>query len=82
MHRDLSHIPDQSQPSRALVALTDGALASPCRARPLAGFIAQLLACQARVAEFRTRRRGQPQEAAALYGGTRAVPPARVNKIL
>jgi hypothetical protein len=35
--------------------------------RPLAGFVTQLLACRDGVPEYRTRRRAEPEAAAASY---------------
>ena len=44
-------------------------------ARPLAAFLAQLLASHARLAMFRVRRRADPKEAHALYARDTRPPP-------
>jgi hypothetical protein len=72
----------ERRPVQALVALGDaGAPAPGGRARPLATFIAQLLACQTRVAQFRSRRCAPPPEAAAQYRAA-AVPASRFERSL
>ncbi|HEX8664734.1 MAG TPA: hypothetical protein VF744_11950 [Beijerinckiaceae bacterium] len=72
-------------PSRALVpAGTSRDRASPAP-RPLAAFVAQLFACEARLEPFRSRRRAGPDRGAATYeaaghGGSAA--PARVKRVV
>jgi hypothetical protein len=53
--------------SRALVPL--GGSPEPVKpaVRPLAAFVAQVMACEARLPEFRQHRRAQPSEASARY---------------
>ena len=54
--------------ARALVPVERGATSALCgHIRPLATFLAQMLACRARVADFRLHRRAQPADAAARY---------------
>ena len=36
--------------------------------RPMAGFVAQLIACESRMAQFRRARREDPASAATAYG--------------
>ena len=36
--------------------------------RPMAGFVAQLIACDRRLAQFRRARREEPTHAASAYG--------------
>ena len=56
------------EPSRALVPVGNTcASAVSGYGRPLATFVAQVLACRAKVPDFRRRRRAQPPEAAAAY---------------
>ena len=83
MDVDPSDQAQQRQPSRALVALPDErALAPSPRPRPLATFIAQLLACQTRMAQFRKRRQAPAPSAAALYRGPASAPAARFERNL
>ena len=66
------------EPSRALVAVErDSEKGRNGCVRPLATFIAQMLACRARLADFRQHRRAQPPAAAMAYASVRTVPPAR-----
>ena len=58
----------------ALVRLGEPAAAPAAPARPLSGFLAQLVACREGVPEFRARRRAAADLAAARYAGP---PPAR-----
>ena len=56
------------EPGRALVAAGLGHTASDRGGlRPLATFLAQVMACEARVPEFRQYRRAPPCEASARY---------------
>jgi hypothetical protein len=66
------------EPSRALVPVADvrGSVASRS-GRPLATFIAQMLACGAKVPDFRHRRRAQPPVAAAAYAAAPCAPGPR-----
>jgi hypothetical protein len=69
--------------SRALVALEHHGTAAPGgTVRPLATFIAQMLACRARLPDFRLHRRAPPIEAAAHYGAAPAPPPRRFERVL
>jgi hypothetical protein len=60
---------------RSLVPLASAADAGrpPVPRRPLAGFLAQLIATAQQAPQTRQRRRGEPDDAAALYlGASRA----------
>jgi hypothetical protein len=73
----------QRHPGRALVALVGERVVAPgARPRPLATFVAQLLACQSRMAQFRQRRRAPSSSAAALYRGGTSRPAARFERKL
>jgi hypothetical protein len=68
--------------SRALVTLEHHGTAAPNgTVRPLATFIAHMLACRARLPDFRLHRRAPPTEAAAHYGAAPA-PPRRFERVL
>ncbi len=55
-------------PSRALVPVDDRPQAPRLSdARPLAGFVTQLIACQRRLPGFRARRMADPAEASLRY---------------
>lgn len=62
---------DQRTPGRALIAVEASApserICVPNR-RPLAAFLAQLIATQTHAPQTRTRRRAEPDEATAVYG--------------
>jgi hypothetical protein len=60
---------DLSPPSRALVLVGSGqgAAVDPAGSRPLAMFLAQLIATAQQVPQTRRRRRAAPGEASALY---------------
>jgi hypothetical protein len=70
--------------SRALIALEQHGTAGPGGAvRPLATFIAQMLACRGRLPDFRLHRRAPPTEAAAHYGAAPTLPaPRRFERVL
>ena len=53
----------------ALVPLGEPAAAPAAPARPLSGFLTQLVACREGVPEFRARRRAAPKVATASYAG-------------
>ena len=73
----------ERHPGQALVALVDERVLAPgARPRPLATFVAQLLACQGRMAQFRQRRRAPSSRAAALYCGEASRPAARFERKL
>jgi hypothetical protein len=63
-----SPAPDAPSASTQLVALAAGseARAAPVP-RPLAGFVAQLLACRDQLPAYRARRRAAPERAIACY---------------
>ena len=83
MEQDASARENDGRMSRALVPVDEVRPPAPgVHARPLATFIAQLLACQTRVAEFRKRRRAQPRKATALYGRGPAAPRSRFERVL
>ncbi len=70
--------------SRALVAVEQarGGRASGS-VRPLATFIAQVLACRAKFPEFRQNRRAKPQAASTIYGTAEHVRrPSRFERTL
>jgi hypothetical protein len=52
-----------------------GAAVSSGAARPLAAFVVQLLASDARLAPFRARRRAKPENVHALYRREKRLPP-------
>jgi hypothetical protein len=72
--------------SRALVCAAGRADAGPPSPRPLAAFLTQLLACEARLAPFRRSRRAGPDAGASTYaaaghpGAER--PPPRFERVL
>jgi hypothetical protein len=70
-------IDGKREPSRALVAMADARGFPAAYARPLATFIAQVLACGAKVPDFRQRRRAQPQAATAAYAAAPGAPGPR-----
>jgi hypothetical protein len=74
----------KQEPSRALVPVEpEGEAARSGAVRPLATFIAQMLACRARLPDFRLNRRAPPTEAAAHYEAAPAVPqPHRFERVL
>lgn len=60
----------------ALVVLTPAAAPPAAAARPLASFLAQLIACHGRLPAYRTRLRASPGEARARYDeADRPAPP-------
>jgi len=70
--------------SRALVladAPSPGRIAAP---RPLAPFVTQLFACEAKLEAFRRHRRAGPGRASACYAGkpAEACPPVRFERVL
>ncbi len=66
MGRDMTAA-DERPPSRALVALGAKPDPTPAAARPLASFLTQLFACEARLAPFRKNRRIGAGDGAASY---------------
>jgi hypothetical protein len=72
MSEEQNGIHRKPEPSRALVVVeTPRVCGGNGSARPLAAFLAQMLACRARVADFRQHRRTQPPTATAAYATTR-----------
>jgi hypothetical protein len=59
--------PADAAASRALVCAAGPADPVPPAPRPLAAFVTQLLACEARLAPFRGRRRAGPDAGASTY---------------
>jgi len=57
----------EPEPSRALVPVAQARGPAAGYSRPLATFIAQMLACRSKVPDFRRHRRAQPPTAAAAY---------------
>jgi hypothetical protein len=73
----------ESPASRALVPLAREEGARAGCVRPLATFIAQMLACRERLPDFRAHRRAPPTDAAARYGAAPAPSqPSRIERIL
>jgi hypothetical protein len=72
------------EPSRALVPLGgDRGSAGGGHGRPLATFIAQMLACRTKLPDFRQRRRAEPPAATAAYAAApRAGVPRRFERKL
>ena len=63
--------------SRALVAIAAPARSTPTPGalrRPLAAFLAQLIATETNAPQTRARRRAEPQEALAAYSASLATP--------
>jgi hypothetical protein len=62
-------LPAETPVFGALVTLNEGRSShiAPCP-KPLAGFLAQLLACSDGTAAYRARRRAEPAGASACYG--------------
>jgi hypothetical protein len=84
--RDDMPTTSDSPPSRALVLSrppsTDPVRPAP---RPLAAFLTQLFACEARLAPFRKSRRTGPEQGAASYKTSRpadACVPSRFERVL
>ena len=80
---------DDGTPSRALMVRDAPADSRrpgpPAGPRPLAAFVAQHFACEARLTPFRDRRRAAPGEGAATYEGadrTVTAAPARFERRL
>jgi hypothetical protein len=75
MNDERQSLDGKPEPSGALVPVEDGrGSAASGYGRPLATFIAQMLACRAKVPDFRQRRRAEPPAATAAYA---AAPCAR-----
>jgi hypothetical protein len=71
------------EPARALVPLEREASARAGAVRPRAAFVTQVLACEARLPDFRPHRRARPSEATSVYGKASTPPqPARVERKL
>jgi hypothetical protein len=68
MQNDPSDREDLPSRSRALVPWGPAPEQSAA-GRALAGFVTQLLACEARLSAYRQRRRAEPQEASLVYAG-------------
>jgi uncharacterized iron-regulated membrane protein len=79
--QSLNHEP---VPSRALVPVETRRSSAPASdSRPLATFITQMLACEARAASFRHYRRAEPSDATALYGDAQETKPSsRFERVL
>ena len=75
MNDERQEFHSKRESARALVPIENGPGPGPRSAaiRPLATFIAQVVACQTRLGEFRRYRRAQAPEATAVYGSARAV---------
>jgi hypothetical protein len=67
MEADTAVVHGKPEPSRALVAVAQGSSAPRSGARPLATFVAQVMACEARVPDLRQHRRSTPAQASARY---------------
>ena len=72
--------------SRALVCAAEPADPVRPAPRPLAAFVTQLLACEARLAPFRGRRRAGPDAGASTYAAAghsgAEGPPPRFERVL
>ena len=78
MRGEQDNVHRKREESRALIALAQPGTDAPAeRVRPLATFIAQMLACRARLPDFRLNRRAPPTAAAAHYGAAPTEPPPR-----
>jgi hypothetical protein len=74
---DSPFAPDQAGPGRSLIAVGRDPCESPPLlplARPLAAFIAHLVATRQDAPQTRARRRAQPETAAALYAAAATAP--------
>jgi hypothetical protein len=71
------------QPSRALVPVGFGQATAidPAGSRPLAAFLAQLIATAQQAPQTRRRRRAEPVEASAVYAAVSA-PAARMGRAI
>ncbi len=83
----MSESPDdvnlKAEASRALVPLAREESARAGIVRPLATFVAQVLACREGLPDFRLHRRAQPPDAAARYAeAPMSPPPSRVERKL
>jgi hypothetical protein len=77
-------LPAETPVYGALVALDGGRSGhiAPCP-KPLAGFLAQLLACSDGTPAYRARRRAEPADASARYGAGAAGPDtSRFDRVL
>jgi hypothetical protein len=74
---------DLPAPGRALVPVSSGqeTAIDPAGSRPLAMFLAQLVATAQQAPQTRHRRRAEPSEASALYAAASA-PAARMGRTL
>jgi hypothetical protein len=81
-HRDaqVGTASDRPQPGRALVPVGSGpgVLPDPAGSRPLAAFLAQLIATAERVPQTRRRRRVEPNEVSTIYAAV-SEPAARIG---
>ena len=59
-------------PSRALVVMAEPRAEASC-SRPMAGFVAQLIACKRHLPEYRRSVRAEPGLATGIYGRERDV---------
>ena len=75
----------ETPPSRALAVVRDPSGPDGQQGpRPLAGFLAQLIACEVRLPPYRERRRAGAREAACGYGerARRTQPPSRLQRVV
>lgn len=72
MDRDGANLA-KALPSRALV-VREPETGSPRDKRPLADFLAQLIACDLRLPAYRTARMTEPRRAASAYGSRAGAP--------
>jgi hypothetical protein len=74
MSEEPDSVHPKPEPSRALIPVGGARESAPGEAiRPLATFIAQMLACRATVPDFRQNRRAEPTTAAASYAAAHDV---------
>jgi hypothetical protein len=74
---------EPAQLGRALVLVGSGPATAvdPAGSRPLAGFLAELIATAQQAPQTRRRRRAEPKEASAIYAAISA-PAARMGRAL
>ena len=84
MSEEPDSVHPKPEPSRALIPVERARESTPGGTiRPLATFIAQMLACRATVPEYRQNRRTEPTAAAASYAAAHDVwRPGRFQRML
>ena len=77
---DTSTVPTASGGSRALVTTQAPRVAPGGDDRPMAGFVAQLIACHRRFPAYRKAGRADPGEATRIYGGEAGRGTVRIDR--